>query len=138
MGRSALAASFLIALFAVGPAAAAPASDAQVKAALVRAIAAVAHQKGTTLQASLKGVRVSLGAASPVSAAAKSAKTFALQGVAKASLAASEEIAADKDSTRMQYAGATSQTALATKNLTAAGKLLDKAATLLGVKPTLR
>jgi hypothetical protein len=52
-------------------------------------------------------------------------------------VAASEEIAADKDSTRMQYAGATSQTALATKNLAAAGKLLDKAATLLGVKPTL-
>lgn len=131
---SAALAALLTALVCVGAATAAPASDAQVKAALVRAIAAVDVQRGATLAKALAADRVSLSAAKPASAKAKAGRTLALQGLAKGSLAAAEQVKAEQEMTRMQYAGATTQTALASKNLVAAKKLLNRAAVLLGIR----
>jgi hypothetical protein len=122
-----------VALAAAGAVGAASATDAQVKSAVTREIAAVTHQKGKPLEQAIKSARVSLVAAKPVSAKAVSAKTLGLQAATKASLAGAEQVQAEEDNTRMKYSGASSQTALATKNLAAAGKLLNKAAALLGI-----
>jgi hypothetical protein len=122
-----------VALVAVGATGAAPTTDAQVKSAITREISAVAHQKGKPLVQAIKSARASLVAAKPVSAKAVSAKTLGLQAASKASLAGAEQVQAEDDNTRMKYSGASAQTALATKNLAAAGKLLNKAAVLLGI-----
>ncbi len=135
--RRVLVGLVVAALLAAATATAATATDAQVKAAVAKGIAAVAHQKGTGLATAVAHARTALTAAAPTSASAKSAKALALQGLAKATLAAGEQVKADEANTRMNYATATSQTALSTKNMTAAGKLLDKAAVLLGLEPTL-
>jgi hypothetical protein len=116
---------------------AATTTDVQVKAAVAKGIAAVAHQKGAGLTKAVASARAALTKAAPTSASAKSAKTLALQGLAKAALAATAQIKAEQANTRMAYDTANSQTALATKNLAAADKLLDKAAVLLGLKATL-
>ena len=116
---------------------AATTNDAQVKAAVAKGIAAVAHQKGAGLTKAVAAARVALTMAAPKSASAKSAKTLALQGLAKAALAATAQIKAEQANTRMAYDTANSQTALATKDLAAADKLLDKAAVLVGLKATL-
>lgn len=125
------------ALLGVTAATAATASDAQVKAAVAKGIVAVGHQRGTGLAKAVAVARVALTKAVPTSAPAKSAKTLALQAFAKATLAAGEQVKAENANTRMDYGTATSQTALATKNLAAADKLLNKAAALLGLKATL-
>ena len=126
-----------LALLTPGLAAATPTSDAQVKTAVVHELTVVGHQKGAALAKSLRGVRVSLTAAVPTSPAAKTAKTLALQGAAKASLAAAEQVQAEKDSTLMRYDPAAAQTALATAHLAAASKLLNRAASLLGLNQRL-
>jgi hypothetical protein len=122
-----------VALIAAGATGAAPATDAQVKSAVTREISAVTHQKGKPLEQAIKGARASLVAAKPVSSKAVGAKTLGLQAASKASQAGAEQVQAEDDNTRMKYSGASSQTALATKNLAAAGKLLNKAAALLGI-----
>jgi hypothetical protein len=129
----ALLATSVAALVVAAAVAAAPASDAQVKSAVTKEIAAVSHQKGKSLESAITGARAALVAAKPASAKAISAKTLGLQAAGKASQAGAEQVKADEDNTRMQYTGATSQTALATKNLAAAGTLLNKAAVLLGI-----
>ena len=121
------------ALVVVAGAHAASATDAQVKTAVAKEISAVAHQKGKTLQKAAAAARTALAAAKPVSSKAVSARALGLQAAGKASLAGAEQVKADADNTRMDYNGATAQTALATKNLVAAGKLLNKAAVLLGM-----
>jgi hypothetical protein len=127
----------LVALLTPAVAAAAPASDAQVRIAVVHELTVVGHQKGAALAKSLHGVRVSLAAAVPTTPAAKTAKALALQGAAKASLAAAEQIQAEKDSTLMRFDPAAAQTALANAHLAAASKLLNRAASLLGLKQRL-
>jgi hypothetical protein len=135
---AAFAAVAVVSLLVAGLAAAAPATDAQVKTAVVRELNVVGHQKGDTLAKALKGVRVSLAAAAPTSAPAKTAKALAVQSLAPAALAAAEQVKADQDSTRMQYDPAAAETALAVKHLAAAAKLLNKAAALLGLSQRLR
>jgi hypothetical protein len=135
--RCALVAFVVAVLLGATAATAATATDAQVKAAVAKGITAVAHQKGSGLAKAVGAARVALTRAAPTSASAKSAKTLALRGFAKATLAAAEQVKADAANTRMQYDTATSQTALATKNLEAADKLLVKAARLLGLKAAL-
>jgi hypothetical protein len=129
-----LVAAALLGAGTLAAATAATSADAQVKAAVAKGITAVAHQKGSGLATAVAKARTALTAAAPTSASAKSAKTLALQGLAKAALAAGEEVKAENANTRMDYGTANSQTALAAKNTAAAGKLLDKAAVLLGLK----
>jgi hypothetical protein len=114
-------------------AAVARASDAQVKAAVTREIAAIDVQRGVALTHALTGVRSSLASAAPSSAKGRSAKALAEQALAKASLAATEQVKSEQANTKMDYSVATSQTALATKNLAAAATLVNKAAALLGI-----
>jgi hypothetical protein len=135
--RRVLVAFAVAVLIGATAATAATATDAQVKAAVAKSIAAVAHQKGAGLTKAVAAARTALTKAKPTSASAKSAKTLALRGLAKAKLAATEQVKAEQANTRMDYDTATSQTALASKNIAAAGKLLDKAAVLVGLKATL-
>jgi hypothetical protein len=131
--RAALGASVAAALIGAAPVAGAPASDAQVKAAVVRTIAVVDHQRAASLRKGLVGARTSLSRAKPASAKARSARKLALQAVAKASLAAAEQVKAELANTKMQYDEATTETTLATRHLAAADKLLNRAAGLLGI-----
>ena len=133
MLRRVALAVLVAALAAAAEAGAAVTSDAQVKAAVTKEIAAVSHQKGKSLESAIKSARAALVAAKPDSSKATSAKALGLQAAGKASLAGAEQVKAEQDNTRMQYSGANAQTALATKNLQAAGTLLNKAAALLGL-----
>jgi hypothetical protein len=130
MRFAALALAATIVLVAAAPAAA---SDAQVKAAVMREISALSHQKAKALATALGKLRPTLAAATPTSPAAKSAKTLALQGLAKGSLGAAAQVKAEADNTRMDYTGANTETAIATKDLAAAAKLVNKAAALLKI-----
>ncbi len=120
---------FVLACLAL-PAAAA-ATDAQVKAVVTKAISAAKSQKGPTLKAAVAKDKSALAAAAPTTANGKKAKGLAGQALAKEAAAAAAQIKADAANTKMQYPVATSQTAIATKDLQAALVLLHKAAALL-------
>jgi hypothetical protein len=109
----------------------ATASDAQVKSVVTKAIAAAKAQQGTTLKAAVVKLQASARAAAPTSANGKKAKALAVQALAKEAAGAAAQIKADQANTKMQYGTATSQTAVATKDLQAAVALLHKAAALL-------
>jgi hypothetical protein len=136
--RTAFAVLVIVALLGATAATGASQREAQVKAAVARGISAVDHNKGKALGTAVARARVSLSHASAVSAKARSAKALALRGFAKASLAAAQQQKAEAAMTRMQYSGANTATAVASKDMAAAVVLLKKAARLLGIATTVK